>query len=138
MHENGSKIILFSKTSLITILRDNITSIEFPNFWDLPGGGIERDETPREALLREVNEELGLILQNQDIVWEKEYSKATGFASYFFAAPITEKQISQIQFGDEGQKWELMPAHVFCNRDDTVPHFRPRVEAFFKHHSLAL
>jgi len=132
MPESGSKIILFSRTSLITILRDNLPSIEFPNFWDLPGGGIEPGETPREALLREINEELGLILQADDIVWEKEYSKATGFASHFFAAPISTTQINQIQFGDEGQKWELMPVHIFCNRDDAVPHFRPRVEEFFK------
>jgi 8-oxo-dGTP diphosphatase len=28
--------------------------------WQLPGGGLKRDETPREALRREVDEETGL------------------------------------------------------------------------------
>ena len=29
--------------------------------WQLPGGGLKRDETPREALRREVDEETGLV-----------------------------------------------------------------------------
>lgn len=32
--------------------------------WSLPGGGIRRSETPREAALREVQEETGLVLRD--------------------------------------------------------------------------
>ncbi|MBO6603145.1 MULTISPECIES: NUDIX hydrolase [Paracoccaceae] len=131
MSQSGSKIILYHQTSLVSILRDNVSFIKFPNFWDLPGGGIEENETPREALYRELDEELGLSIQPNSIVWEKKYSRATGFASHFFAAPISPKQIEKIQFGDEGQRWELMPADRFCSRDDAVPHFQPRVAEFF-------
>ena len=118
--------------SLISILRDNIPHIKFPNYWDLPGGGIDANETPREALLREVDEELGLKMHPNSIVWEKRYSKATGFESHFFAAPISRGQIDQIRFGDEGQRWELMRIDLFCAREDAVPHFRPRVAQFFE------
>jgi 8-oxo-dGTP diphosphatase len=34
----------------------------YPNVWDLPGGHVERDELPRDALARELYEELGLVL----------------------------------------------------------------------------
>ena len=34
----------------------------FPNVWDLPGGHIAADETPTEALVREVREELGVVI----------------------------------------------------------------------------
>lgn len=132
MSQNGSKIILFNQSSLIAILRDDVPHIKFPNFWDLPGGGIEEDETPRDALFREIDEELGLRIQPDSIVWEKEYSRATGFVSHFFAAPISREQIGQIRFGDEGQKWELMQINHFCSREDAVPHFRPRVAEFFR------
>ncbi len=131
MSQSGSKIILFHKTSLISILRDDVSYIKFPNYWDLPGGGIEDDESPRAALFREVEEELGLTLCHDGIVWEKKYARSTGLASYFFAAPITQEQINQIRFGDEGQRWELMKFENFCSRDDAVPHFRPRVAEFF-------
>lgn len=32
----------------------------YPNLWDLPGGHIEGDESPEEALRREAQEELGI------------------------------------------------------------------------------
>ena len=34
----------------------------YPNVWDLPGGHIEQTETPAEALVRELHEELGILI----------------------------------------------------------------------------
>jgi 8-oxo-dGTP diphosphatase len=33
-----------------------------PNVWDLPGGHIEEDERPPRALVRELGEELGIVI----------------------------------------------------------------------------
>jgi len=41
------------------------------NEWDLPGGGLESNESPKEGLTRELNEELGDI--NFDIVSQSQY-----------------------------------------------------------------
>lgn len=38
-----------------------------PDKWHLPGGGVQPDEQPREALLREVAEELGIKIQLTDV-----------------------------------------------------------------------
>lgn len=49
---------------LLLYLRDNKPDIPFPDHWDLIGGHVEEGETPDEALVREVKEELDIELKN--------------------------------------------------------------------------
>jgi 8-oxo-dGTP diphosphatase len=51
------------KGELLLYLRDNKAEIPFPNHWDLFGGHIEKGESPEEALVREVKEELNIELK---------------------------------------------------------------------------
>jgi 8-oxo-dGTP diphosphatase len=45
---------------ILLLLRDDIPAIPYPGMWDLPGGHVEPGETPRECLVREIREEMGL------------------------------------------------------------------------------
>ena len=57
--------LLFDRNKkLLIYLRDNKAEISFPNHWDLFGGIIEPNETPEQALVREVKEELGIELKS--------------------------------------------------------------------------
>jgi 8-oxo-dGTP pyrophosphatase MutT (NUDIX family) len=45
-----------------------------PSFWITPGGGIDGDETPREAAVRELFEETGLVVTEDQLagpVWHR-------------------------------------------------------------------
>jgi 8-oxo-dGTP diphosphatase len=59
-----AQVLLFDCTSrLLIYLRDNKREIPFPNHWDLFVGHLEEGETPAQALVREVKEELDVELK---------------------------------------------------------------------------
>ncbi len=57
-------VLLFDRDArLVIYLRDNKSEIPFPDHWDFFGGHLEAGETPEDALVREVEEELELTLK---------------------------------------------------------------------------
>ena len=64
----GSSIIfLNSHNEILLLLRDNKPTIPYPNMWDLPGGHVEPGETPEECIIREMMEEMELVLNDVEI-----------------------------------------------------------------------
>ena len=55
-------IIINSQQQVLLVLRDNKSSIPFPNTWALLGGYIEENESPEAAIHRELVEEMELEL----------------------------------------------------------------------------
>ena len=62
MKQIAAIILENDKGDFLLALRDNKSWIPFPNHWDLIGGHVEEGETPEEALVREVKEELDIDL----------------------------------------------------------------------------
>jgi hypothetical protein len=42
-------------------------------------------------------------------------------------AVVTQGEIEQIVFGDEGQRWQMMDPQEFVDRPDAVPHMQVRL-----------
>lgn len=62
MKKIAAIILENDKREILLYLRDNKPGIPFPQHWDLIGGHVEDGETPEEALIREVKEELNYDL----------------------------------------------------------------------------
>lgn len=56
---DGSIAVIFdeSRTKVLILQRTDV------DIWVLPGGGIEKEETPEQAVIREVREEVGLSVE---------------------------------------------------------------------------
>jgi 8-oxo-dGTP diphosphatase len=128
---SGTKIALICETSLVAYLRDDKEGIPFPGLWDLPGGGREASEDPTACVLREVEEEFGLRLPPDRVRALTRYESQTpgGLDTYFCLADVGPDDIEQIRFGDEGQRWSLMPIDRFISHERAVPHLQHRLKA---------
>ena len=50
---------------------------EYKGWWEFPGGKIEENETPQQALVREIKEELDAIIEVGDLIDTIEYDYPT-------------------------------------------------------------
>ena len=78
MKQIAAIILENDKGEFLLYLRDNKPGIPFPDHWDLIGGHVEKGETPEEALVREVKEELDIDLK--EYKFYKKYECLTGDA----------------------------------------------------------
>ena len=134
MEFSGCKIALICDDKLLTILRDDISTIPWPNMWELPGGGREGEETPFECVQREVFEELGLNLEEADILWAKEYQGMLDpdKISIFMVGTITQEECTIIAFGDEGQAYQMMDVSQFLADDKVIPQLQDRLRDYLE------
>jgi 8-oxo-dGTP diphosphatase len=78
MKKIAAIILVNDNGEFLLALRDNKPWIPFPNHWDLIGGHVEEGETPEEALIREVKEELDIDIR--DYTFYKTFECLTGDA----------------------------------------------------------
>ena len=130
----GCKIALLCGDSVLTILRDDKTTIPWPNMWELPGGGREGDETPFECVAREVFEELGIHLTEDNLLGSKVYPSMLfeRKQSVFMVSQLSQEQFDSIVFGDEGQAYKLMNIEEFLDSKQAVPQLQGRLREYLE------
>jgi 8-oxo-dGTP diphosphatase len=128
----GVKIALINNDELLVIQRDDKPNLRYAGLWDFAGGSREEDETPFECVAREVDEELGLTLNQKSVVWEKMHPAMhdPSIDAYFMVAPITDEEIANVIFGDEGQGWKMMKINEFMQSNEVVEPLKGRLSDY--------
>lgn len=131
---SGAKLALINRGRVLTLLRDDNPDIPFPGHWDLPGGGREGTESPEECVLRELDEEFGFHVSADSFEWRKECAGVLEgqVATWFFGAEAADLKPANITFGNEGQKWLLMPVRQFLMNPKSVPHLAERLAVWLE------
>ncbi|HEX7301895.1 NUDIX hydrolase [Lentzea sp.] len=63
--DKGTNIVMVNAAGEVLLyLRDDKPTIAFPNTWCLPGGYVEAGEQPAECIVREISEEMGVVLRD--------------------------------------------------------------------------
>jgi len=126
----GAKLVLLIGDRLLTLLRDDIATIPWPGWWDMPGGGREAGESAAACVLRETREEFGLVIPQAALAWQAAFtSPGRGETAVWFATRLPASAARDIRFGDEGQGWRLMPPEAWLEHPRAIPHFKARVRA---------
>ncbi|MFY0660153.1 MAG: NUDIX hydrolase [Shimia sp.] len=136
---HGAKLALLTGDRLVSILRDKDPEIPYPDMWDLPGGGREASESPEACVLRELKEELSLSLNEEDLLWKRQYiSDLDGKnATWFFVAEVPELDINRIRLGAEGQAWRMWDVARFLRMSNVVPMMQVRLSDYLAEREAA-
>ena len=70
---NGNRIIvhaLINAKNGYLVTKRSKEETTFPEYWDIPGGLAETGELPREAVIRETKEEVGLDIMPTSVIHE--------------------------------------------------------------------
>ncbi|NVK50413.1 MAG: (deoxy)nucleoside triphosphate pyrophosphohydrolase [Cyclobacteriaceae bacterium] len=64
--------LIFNDQKVLAVRRSQ--SMPLAGFWEFPGGKIEEGETAESCIIREIQEELGIIIELSDLLPSSEYT----------------------------------------------------------------
>ena len=128
---HGAKLAILAGESILTIQRDDLPSIPWPGYWDLPGGAREHGESPRDCVLRETREELGIDVPDSLMTWGGCWPSPPSHI-WLFVAEWPDFDPSTIRFGDEGQRFAVAPISWFLTRARAIPSQKIRLGGYMK------
>ena len=118
MIESTGALIYCTRTQRYLFLLRGGT--RYANMWGLPGGKLDPGETVSEALLREIQEELGGVIPNCRLYPIEKFTSENGkFCYHTFLIPVEEEFVPELNHEHKGYAW--------CNLLDSPKPLHPGV-----------
>lgn len=135
----GCKLAYIIDDLILVYKRDDIATIPFAGLWDFPGGGREGNESTEACVLRELFEEFAIVLPPSRLIYKQQVMNQTfNGNAFFFAAKGDIAEVNAIQFGSEGQCWQLMPIQDYINHPLAITSLVSRLQGYLSTLSLPL
>tara|TARA_Y100000310_G_C20702929_1_gene831731 strand:+ start:10278 stop:10667 length:390 start_codon:yes stop_codon:yes gene_type:complete len=125
MKTKGSVVILEKEGEFLLQLRDDTNKIQHPNEWGLFGGRIEEGETPINAAIREIKEELNLNLE-EDLL-EKVYEFINEKREITIFRYFLKNDLAELKLG-EGQDMKLFSKEEISKMNNIIPGVKRLIE----------
>jgi 8-oxo-dGTP diphosphatase len=136
MKRKGASIIFVNdKKQILLFLRDDLPNLPYANMWDVPGGHVEKYESPEQCIIREMKEELNLILDQFKLFSEIEFEDRIEYTFWAMADFVAD----ELEL-TEGQKlkWfteqEVEQTQLAYGFNEIVEKFYRRALSFKKKH----
>src|ERR1700730_308377 len=87
-------------------LRDSTPAIFYPDHWGCFGGAVDAGESPVAAIVRELKEELAVLVQSADVTRFTEFTFDFGFAGggislrTYYAVTLPQADLSGLVLGE--------------------------------------
>jgi 8-oxo-dGTP diphosphatase len=124
----GTSILFINDNGeVLLFLRDNKTSIPYPNHWDILGGHLEGNETPEQCIIREMKEELEIDIMPKLF----KVTDMTDRVEYTFWQKVNFRLVNMKL--NEGQKLQWFSEDDIKNlpEDKIAFDFKPIILEFF-------
>lgn len=118
-------VIINNNKQILLVKRSNTTNW-YPNHWALVGGKIEKNESPEEAMVREVNEETGLNIKKFKF---KKIIKTDNVIEYLYLSLSDE---NEIKLNGEHSKYKWYNYDEIKHLKNTVPNLYNYIKLIIK------
>lgn len=110
-------LIINKHNEALLLIRSDVDSVR-PKDTDLPGGGVDVDETIVQAVCREIKEEVGLTVQetNMELIFADTRMDGLGEENLIRHLLVTKKFDGKVVLSEEHSLYEWVPVQMLADR----------------------
>lgn len=113
-------LLLLVKGNKYLMVKRSFEEESYPGYWGVPGGKMEEGESPEDALIREIKEELGIIITDLKPLGKYEFTSKL----FVFYHEDPEFELSSITLNKEHTDARFFSFLEIQNNKNIIPNMK--------------